>query len=667
MAQFTQINDQLCMSVDAVAAAMGIAFEQALNTIWKGLKCNRQGRLSWQHYKDKEDGRKCWIVYAALPELTKQRVDHYYGDVQKAYYCELMESQAKILVNTNDKAHYIKSGLSDSKCEQLTVACGWMRLVVSDWWKTYWKKRTVFQEDAADIIAQQNLYGLKVSSAGSLRRKIKAWKERGRDSLIPRYFNNENARKVSEAVINRLIDLYASPLKPSLQDVHKVYNREAAGYGWPELSDERIRQLLAKHKFLTMPARHGIEASRNMLEASLKRRRASFADALWTMDGTTVQLYYTEDGKTRSSNLYIYSIVDANSTAMIGYAIQEGRGEAATIVQAALRDAVRKTGNRPYQLQYDNSSANKSTECEQLFTKLARVGFPCAPYNGKAKRIERIFGHIEQHHMRLLPNFKGGNITTRSMDSKANPDHILKLEKSGQLPTKQELINELKLLFTIYNKSPWKKGAKQSREERYQVAHARRQQIDYLLQVDLFWVQRRQSVRYTKDGLIMQVDGEKYYYVVEEKRGIESRSFREQHLGDSFQVKYDPDDLEYINLYQDNEWVNTARLKYEFAEAVADLQEGECAVIKEALHERKEDIRRNRRKLEKIKEYERNASRPVLSHELVHKEVYNKIEQDTLDEMLEGAGRIIEQPTKKRRKRYSMYNIDNADGSRIID
>jgi hypothetical protein len=655
------------MSTEAVAMAMGIAFEQALNVVWKSVKRCKKPTHGWQSIVNEKDARRKWIIYNTIPEATKRRVDHYYGDVQKAYHAEQMIKRALALVEITDKSYYMeKGGICEKKCDDLAEACGWMRLMISDYHKGRFSGKIEFQKYAVRVIAQRDLYGMKVSSERALQRKIKGWKNQGRDSLIPRRFGNTNSKKINQDIINRLIDLYADPKKPTYVDVATVYNGEREQYGWPALSTERIRQILKAHESITSAVRHGVEASRNLQEASFKRRRASFADAIWSMDGTTVQLYYTEDGKTRCSNLYIYAVIDSYSGSIIGYDITEGRGEPAATVQRALKNAVKRTGHAPIQVQYDNSSANKSAECQQLFAQLARVGFACAPYNGKAKRIESIFGRVEQSNMRLMPNFKGGNITTRSLDSKANPDYILQLERSGMLPTKAEALKQVELIIQTHNYSVWRKGQEQTRIERYNTAHPSRKPLDAFAQIVPFLVQRKRPVTYTKDGLIIEIEGERLYYVVEQKRGIESRAFREQYLGTRFEIKYDPDDIEQVYLFYKGVYKATAVQKYEFAEAVIDALPGEGEILHEAMKMRQEDLRRHARKIAAIKQEQRELGREIISHKSVHKAAYNKMEQDGIDELIQEAGRIIE-PINKSRKRYDLYDDSDADGSIILD
>lgn len=657
------------MSVNAIANGMGIAFEKGLNTIWKGLKYNRKGRSAWRHYVDKQDSRKKWVVYASLPESTRCRIDHYYKDVELCYYNELLTNEALARIDVGDRAYFasakvLKGGrtLSREKAGDLAEACGWMRVVSGDYWQGKWRKKTDFYQWAAKAIFRRDLYGLRIKSGAVLRRKIKRWKDMGRDSLLPGMLNNNNAGKLCEAGRTRIIALYAQPLKPTYRIVAEIYNREAMEKGWEPLSEERIRQVLSTPEKMQIcnVARNGTGVARSEMERTIKRRKPSYADALWTMDGTAMQLLFVNDKGKLSSGLYVYVVVDGYSEAIIGYAI--GSAETSVLVQTALRKATGLHNKMPAQLQYDNSSANKSSESQQLFERLARVNFATQPYNGKSKIIEAIFGRFEQSNLRYFKNFKGGNITAKSKSSRANPDFIMKQVKAGELPVMSAVVAQFELAVQVHNNTMTKHG--QTRIERYMEPHTKRKEMPYLDQVEMFWVERKNKGRYTKDGLVIEINKERKYYEVERERGVEDMAFRRQYLGDSFVVRYDPGDLSHINLYtNDGAWVATASEKYEYPMARVDFNEGEGAMLAESLKERSDYIEGLRSEVDRIVDEDEGA---LLSYELVHKDALNRMEGGLQQELLEQAGVIYTETTKKEKKRrYELNTSDEADGSII--
>ncbi|MCI4648728.1 hypothetical protein [Phaeodactylibacter sp.] len=128
---FAEIENRICISTAAVIPAIHHNEKSAEKVVKMGLYRNRKGNDSWQHYEDKADSRKRWIVIDTIPELTRQRIEAYYGDTRLAFYTEQMLSAALTRIQPDDKAHFLAMrAISETKCVQLAEACGWMRLVI---------------------------------------------------------------------------------------------------------------------------------------------------------------------------------------------------------------------------------------------------------------------------------------------------------------------------------------------------------------------------------------------------------------------------------------------------------------------------------------------------------------------------------------------------------
>lgn len=666
MKGFEMVEGCLCVSVDALARTFKTDYNNALNAIKQALFRSRKGSRYYKHSADMLDSRKIWITLESLPPVVKAQLDAYYTDCESLYWAERMINTASSFVEGDDLPFFIKRRIARQKAEDLAKGCGWLRLCTTDWYKGKFSTSVAFQEAVAQTLQSLDLYGLKVSHSASLRRKVKAWKEHGRESLIPAFYGNNNAGKLGIKQQRRIMDLYCSPLKPSYRTVANVYNREATERGWPTISHTRVREILivpdiAQTAFII---RHGEVSGRAKMERTIKRARPSFADALWTLDGTTVQLLYTDNGKVRS-DLYIVACTDAYSRDVVGYAI--GETETGALVRTALRTAAKQTGYKPYQLQYDNSSANKSKEAQELIQRLAHLAFPAAPYNGKAKVIEALYGHIEQQFLRFFPNFKGGNITAPTLNSKANPDHIKALIQNKELPTKEQAIAQVKLAIVTYRHTATGPD-KRTPKERYNDSAEQRQAMDKMMIVELLWVERAHMATYTKDGITIEVEGVRHTYEVERSKGVENANWRANNLGERFRIMYDPDDLQEVVLFT-KEWKYsaTAARKWEAPMARADMQDGDGAIIAEALSERQEYLDNLRRTARQIREDVEADGLPVLDFALVHKDAYNRMEKDELTRMLEDAGRVIayEETNAPRRRRKALYDDDSADGSLI--
>lgn len=667
------INGLLCLSVQAIAATMGIDSNSAENTIKKGLESYRKNGGSWLHFADELDERRKWISYEHLPTQTRLRVAFAArNDVWAAYYQECLLDDAVKLIVADDAAYFHElKQYSITQVEQLAEACGWLRMCSpKGWWKDKFAGKIQGMEAATQVLAARNLYGLRVSNWQSLDLKCKKWLQNERESLVSKLFGNNNKSKVREigdTPLHRIIDLYAHGTKLRYTEVQEVYNREAKTKGWPLYSAERVRQILESNKDAWMYTRHGVNAARAVNERHLKRKRPEYADQLWTIDGTTLQLGMDKNGQFRKEWTMVI-IADSYSDCVIGWAC--GSTETLELVLRALRMAIRKRGYGPAFTQFDNGGANKSRQVSELFDRMNVVGIPAQPYNGKSKYIERILGRIEQGMLRHMPNFYGGNITTRSLNSKANPDYTRKQLKSGTLPTDASaLLDQLNLAIEVYNNTEVK-ARKATPIQLYDTPDERRKPIPYLQLVSLFWIKRPEAVRYNPGGIMIQVDKQRYEYEVQSKPGVVDAHFLAEYSGNSFIVRYDPDDLSAINLYdKEDHYIATATSKYEFA-AVPTKGEGE--LLREALAQRKQKVAEGLQNAQIIRAEMEDAGLEEASFELVHKDALNRIEASVAEKYLSTAAVDTDDYVPKTRAnitapelRSPYYNRDFAQ--RLLD
>jgi nicotinamide mononucleotide adenylyltransferase len=643
----------MCISVDGCANAMGINYESALNTVNMGLKRSRKGLDGYQYILDPEDARKKWIVVESLPYMTGQRVLHYYGDIDLYHNAEQWISIINTMILPADGVWYLTQKCTETKAKEYARACAWLRFTDSN---HDTQKYTTMQERYEMIIAvlkQDKGHCLRVTNWRSLRNKVVAFNKDGRASLLSGKIGNDNSKKVTEIGVNFIVNSYASPLKPTVREVAILYNQYAQTKGWSSLTEERVRQILCdpETKQATTFARDGQAVGRNMYERTIKRQKPSFADALWTLDGFTIQLRYQENGKPMS-DLYCIGIMDVYSDNIVGYAL--GTVENSVLVQQAIRAAIRNTMKMPLQLQYDNSSANKSAEATELFNRIAKWAFPTAPYNGKSKPIENLIGRLEGHNMRHMPNFKGGNITSHSLAIKANPEFL----QGQKLPDMKTVIEQVGIIIDVHNNTLGKDG--KTPIERYNTPHPMRRNMDYLEMVQAFWVERKDTVRYTKDGLIMEVNKERYTYEVEIDRGVEDMEFRSKWLGTKFNVKYDPDDLEYISLWYEGEHISEARQKWLAPMAIVDMEEGDRERINKALAARKEYPARLAKKIKdhKVAIEDEGGLPTELNYYDFHKDAYNRRQERMLDEEISVAAMAVigyQDDKKKKPNNFLLY------------
>lgn len=678
---------------------IGIAFHGMVSlasedTVKKGLFRNRKGLIhTWQHEYDNKG--QLWILYEGLPSETKGKVDAYYlanygTDVYGAYRngnliaaaksCEQLESDG--LIFQKEKLY------STAQVGDLVKAAGWLRYLSGD---EFWKShdlggKTRAYSYVAELIGGLNLYGFKISNGRSLERKVRDWTAMGLNCLISEKFGTKNAVKpllnttllggpdngefnlskvdIQELALDRLIYLYGDPRNGSIQMVTNLYNCEAKVKGFPTYTCARVWQMLRACKIEWQASREGVNAVRAKREVIIKRKRAERPNVMWSLDGTTIQLLgIDENGKVAKVGYWVM-VVDAATDCIIGYAF--GKTETTNIVLKALRMAVSRANRLPDWLQYDGAKANLSSEVQDLIKGMEVKGLRAQPYNGKSKYVERIIGKVEQTFMRLMPNFVGGNITTKKQSSKGNIDFLNKQLKEDSYQNATTALEELRLIIETYNHtkvarlgmSPWRA---------YMKAEEQGRAINELMIVALFWVKNVGTNKYMQSGLTLTKNGVRREYVVETgTRGQESEEFRAKYLGCDFCVRYNPDDYTHIHLYDPvtDKYVAMAAEKYAF-EAVPT--EGQMGTQKQIWQGRKDAIDNSLKKYKARAATQMNLGNDAISFETVHKDAMNEaIAQMELDGLSVQHFPQREKAAKNDERVSILYDLGDVESGKVL-
>jgi hypothetical protein len=214
---------------------------------------------------------------------------------------------------------------------------------------------------------------------------------------------------------------------------------------------------------------------------------------------------------------------------------------------------------------------------------MSKVAFPCKPYRGRSKYVETIIGHFEQRVLRNYENFKGGSPTTRTLNSKANPD-LLKQIKNN-LPTEEQVVNQFKQAVEEWNnrgeyRNQYGLFEGETRMQKYAHPHEKRQKLNYFDKLSLFMVELGKKYKYGKKGIKIRVNGTDRFYIVPDPDQIGHFIFHNTHYGEEFKVKMNLLKSEMIELWKDGKKIAEAIEEEHYAACVADMQKGEHAKIK---------------------------------------------------------------------------------------
>jgi hypothetical protein len=596
------IDGQVCLSSEAMKQ---IGLTQY--AIWHGTGGH------WATITDPSDARRKWVVYESLPPVTKRKVDRYYGDLKAKTLGTLLVGKVNEHLQTDD-ANFFTDLFNVEQISDLVRACAWLRYLSSnerlEMQTTVggWHKLLTL---SVDQLQQRRYYGLRVKNIRVLDRKVRAWKESMHSSLVNGRHGLTNASKADVSVLQKLtawlVAAYGQPTKPDTTDVYYSYLQEAAQRNWPVYSLERVRQIIQEpaNRAAWMAARHGNRHANEILLPTVRRRPIETPDTLWSIDGTSVQLYsqgYDKKGRSVPVKDWYYVLVlDVASGSIIGWAASPGAGEPAELVQRAIRRAVKTNGKAPRFAHYDHAGGNLSVETQQVWAALNTAGVAAQPYNGKAKHIESAIRWFEQKCLRAMPNFVGGNIGS-GIDSQANPDLIKALLKTGNLPTKEQVLEQIQQAVDKYNSFLTnKKLGAPTRIERY-MSTGDAGRLSKQAIASAFWVRRNSTYKYDTDGITIEVRGKRHLFVVEEKTGIDCPVFIKNHNGDRFIVRYDPDDLSSIMLYDTKTevFVAEAANKYQFGAMPTEWKDNEGSTLSEIFKRREQQAEEQRQRFAEL-------------------------------------------------------------------
>ena len=414
-----------------------------------------------------------------------------------------------------------------------------------------------------------------------LKTKISSYKKEGYLSLISGKLGNSNTMKIVPEAQELLVALKRSkvPIYTDRQ-IFDEFNRRAETKGWKPLKSlSGLRSWFKRSDIeqLWYDAVHGEQAARLRFDRRHLTKLPDLRDTLWYGDGTRLNLYYRDERGQRCT-LQVYEIVDAATEVLLGYHISEAEDYKAQY--HALRMAIQTSGHKPLEIVTDNQGGHKKLDAQGLFSKVAVTHRPTAPYNGRSKTIESIFGRFQQEILHSRWYFTGQNITAKKDTSR--PDMEFIAQNHAALPTREELLAEYAKARDEWNALPHPKSG-QARIEMYNTQENPMTPVvgQYDL-IDMFWLKTEKPSTFTASGIKIKVGGRDYCYEVFEAAGKPDLVWRRTHTNERFYVQYDPTDMTSVRLITlDGRFERIAKPPIVIARAHAEQTDADKAFIRE--------------------------------------------------------------------------------------
>jgi len=427
-----------------------------------------------------------------------------------------------------------------------------------------------------------------------LKQKYNQFKTEGFDSLVHGNFCNKNSEKINDNAKMWLVSRWADQVNKiaNTMQLFAEYNKLAKDEGWKKLkSEQTIYNYLHQEdiKPLWYGHRFGEVTAKEKYTMHLKTKMPSQRDSLWYSDGTKLNYYYQdENGKMQTCQ--VYEVIDTFSEVLLGYHISKTEDYEAQYF--AYKMAAKTSGHRPYQIGFDGQGGHKKLQSGEFLTKLARLSIKTQPYNGKSKTIESIFGRFQQQFLKRDWFFTGQNITTKKQESKANMEFILANQRD--LPSLDEIKATYAKRRKEWNEATHHKTGKPRISMYLESTNAEAPELSMFDMVDLFWILRDKPVTYNASGLSFTEKGAKYEYLVYDEDRRADMNFHRKSIDKKFHIKFDPEDMTMIYLYEDTplglRFVTAAETKVEVSRARQEITEFEEDFLRDII-QRNKDLR----------------------------------------------------------------------------
>lgn len=587
------------------------------------------------------------VDYDTIPEATRLAK----GMPTKAELIkQIQNQQLASLVAFSQEAYnyYLAQPATAKRAKEKAEQASWL-LAIAGAKSTHWKplgftKVEDFYLKAIDLMNEQaekrEWHAWKCSTLKGLIKKLTPFKKAVKDNallskafstLISKKVGNNNAEVLGEEQKALLVQMYANGnAKPTFEQVWHIYTRKAQEMvqleHWNDtesiISPSTVRAFLTKPsiKQLWFEARHGYQEYRNVYEPITLRERASYANALWVIDGTPSHRYFQHGDQGRYFRFNIFPILDAHSWAVIGFWLSEKENTEAVL--GALRSACLVSGCMPHQILYDNSSAIQSYRAQETIDKISVVSFGASTGNARSKIIENFFHYFNADVQKFRKGFTH-NPFALSLNNRANREALAKMVKSHELPAAERALDQAIEDLNLWNNKPRKFLGGISPIQAYRLSieatRSKQRAFSQLIDIDAFYNMPGehkkirtydegkpktvntfipQTYEFTNRGIEITInngkDGKKCVY------DIAQAEFRKQFIGERVTVKYEPNPERWINGQPDKlllyvqgnplQWqgVHMAALpKDVFHMAVADYTPGEGTQLRASLTEKK--------------------------------------------------------------------------------
>lgn len=424
-------------------------------------------------------------------------------------------------------------------------------------------------------------------SPGILYRKLKAYREDDLDGLIDKRGKaNKGRNQIDPDIWDAFLYYWLDDRQPSVTlcyNALKTYLKEFS----QAFTESAIAALPTERTFrrhldtdvtesMKILAREGEKAFMDRCAPYIERLYDELqSNDYWIADNHTFDIITQRDGDEKGyRRMHITTFQDARSGIITGWNVTDNPCSQSTLI--ALRHGITRFGI-PRAIYVDNGSEflcrdiggrghrkrNSQKYEDDPPTILARLGIEmrnALVRNAKAKPIERTFRTLKEQISKLYESYCGGTILER-------PESLKYKMKKGIVTPEAKLREDLNTLIDgIYNAGEYGGRVRSDRgKTRLEVWSEHITALRKASREDLTLMLMRSTrpVKVGRNGVYLSVCGEKLHYWDDSTKDL---------YGKSVYLRYDPDDLSSVRLYEaeTDKYICTTKMALDTALLFAD-------------------------------------------------------------------------------------------------
>lgn len=401
-------------------------------------------------------------------------------------------------------------------------------------------------------------------SVRMIKRQDQAWREQGEAALIDRRGKHKNHKKaIPDEVFAVFVSFYLDESQKSVRKCMELTESYLCHEHKEELLPLASPQTFTREIMRSIPpaarvfCREGRKACTDKMLPYIHRTYDDLAsNDIWVCDNHTFDVFVNDGEHEKPIRVYLTAFQDVRSRKFVGWYVTLNPSSQATLI--ALRRGIERYGI-PKRIYSDNGREfltfdiggrgfRKSRKLSQgeheIPTILQNLGieFTTAMVkNARAKIIERAFLEVKNGFSKMFEGYTGGTIAER-------PE---RLKKTGKDADNFTLLPEFiayvdKYIEGIFNKHKhYGEGMNGRTPDQVYAECLVEQTVATVEQLNLMMLRNTRMQKVTRDGVYITLCGQKVPF--------NSTELNFYHIHRKVYVRYNPDDLQEVRVYDDQD------------------------------------------------------------------------------------------------------------------